>query len=97
MKKLDQDQIVEKLKSINGKWKKDGNTITGEFQFKNFIEAFSFMTQVAFEAEKMNHHPDWKNVYNRVVIRLSTHDAGGLTDLDIELAEKIDDILSKSA
>ena len=97
MKKLDQDQIVEKLNSINKIWKQDGDAIAAAFQFKNFIEAFSFMTQVAFEAEKMDHHPDWQNVYNKVVIKLSTHDAGGLTDLDFKLAKKIDEIRSKSA
>ena len=92
MKKLEKDQIAEKMKSINAGWKLEENSIAGEFNFKNFIEAFSFMTHVAFEAEKMNHHPNWQNVYNKVVIRLNTHDAGGLTDLDFELAAKIDRI-----
>jgi 4a-hydroxytetrahydrobiopterin dehydratase len=64
------------------------------FRFKNFTKAFSFITQVAFEAEKLNHHPDWSNSYNTVEITLSTHDVGGLTELDFKLAEKINKIIA---
>jgi len=72
-------------------WKEENNQLKKTFQFKNFTEAFAFMTRVAFIAEKMNHHPDWKNVYNRVEISLSTHDAGDVvTDRDKKLAEAID-------
>ena len=60
------------------------------FQFSNFIEAFSWMGKVAFLAEKLNHHPNWTNVYNKVDISLSTHDAGGLTELDLEFANSIE-------
>ena len=63
------------------------------FTFTNFVQAFGFMAQVALLAEKMDHHPDWSNAYNRVEITLSTHDAGGITDLDLELARKIETIL----
>ena len=63
-----------------------------EFVFKSFPEAFSFMTRVAFEAERLGHHPDWQNSYNRVRIELSTHDAGGVTEKDIELARHIERI-----
>ena len=63
-----------------------------EFHFHSFAEAFSFMTRVAFEAEHMNHHPDWFNSYNRVRIELSTHDAGRVTEKDHELARRIDKI-----
>ncbi|HUR81968.1 MAG TPA: 4a-hydroxytetrahydrobiopterin dehydratase, partial [Thermoanaerobaculia bacterium] len=63
-----------------------------EFRFADFTEAFSFMTAVAFAAEKRNHHPDWTNVYNRVAIRLTSHDAGGVTDRDYDLAKAIDAI-----
>lgn len=64
-----------------------------KFQFKNFSEAFAFMTRVALEAEKMDHHPDWSNVYNTVEIRLSTHSAGDIvTDKDRKLAQKIDSL-----
>ena len=60
------------------------------FQFKSFVEAFSWMCRVAFIAEKLNHHPNWSNVYNKVDISLSTHDAGGLTELDLEFANLIE-------
>ena len=77
-------------------WKEE-NTAEGqsalvkEFSFKNFVEAWGFMSSVALLAEKMDHHPDWSNVYNRVSIRLSTHDAGNkITDKDRKLAAEID-------
>lgn len=70
-----------------------GGTIDRVFKFKDFSEAFAFMSRVALAAEKANHHPDWSNSYNTVTIRLSTHDAGGLTARDIELAKAIDKLL----
>lgn len=74
-------------------WKEENNQLKRSFQFKNFIEAFSFMTKVALTAEKMNHHPNWSNVYNKVDISLCTHDAGDIvTDKDRKLAEAIDKI-----
>jgi len=74
-------------------WKLNSqNRLEAEFNFKNFPEAFSFMTRVAFEAERLNHHPDWSNSYNKVKIELTTHDAGGITGLDIELARRISKI-----
>jgi 4a-hydroxytetrahydrobiopterin dehydratase len=77
-------------------WKEDNNQLQASFQFKNFIEAFSFMTEVAFLAEKMNHHPSWHNVYNRVEIALSTHDAGNIvTDKDRQLAQAIDQVFAR--
>lgn len=60
------------------------------YTFRNFVEAFGFMTQVAILAEKMNHHPEWSNVYKTVKVVLTTHDAGGLTELDVKLAQKMD-------
>ena len=66
------------------------DAITKTFTFKNFNEAFGFMSRAALKAEAMNHHPEWFNVWNRVEVTLSTHDAGGLTDLDIELATFMD-------
>jgi 4a-hydroxytetrahydrobiopterin dehydratase len=63
-----------------------------EIRFETFPEAFSFMTRVAFEAERMDHHPDWSNSYNKVKIALTTHDAGGVTDKDLELARRIESI-----
>ncbi len=75
-------------------WIEKDNKLTKTFKFKDFTEAFGFMTRVAFIAEKMNHHPDWRNVYNTVEISLNTHDAGGvITDRDKNLAEKIDQII----
>lgn len=65
------------------------------FTFADFGEAFAFMTRVALIAEKMDHHPDWRNVYNRVEITLSTHDAGGVTGLDFEMAGKMDGVAGK--
>ena len=64
--------------------------ITKIFKFKDFIEAFSFMTNIAMIAEKMNHHPEWYNVYNRVDITLTTHDSGGVTEKDISLAKAME-------
>ncbi|MBG9375851.1 4a-hydroxytetrahydrobiopterin dehydratase [Panacibacter sp. DH6] len=72
-------------------WKEEKNTLYQKFEFKDFAEAFSFMTRVAFAAEKMDHHPTWKNTYNTVEIWLSTHDAGDVvTDKDRKLSVKID-------
>lgn len=77
-----------------GGWKEEDNTLHRKFTFKNFSEAFAFMTRVALEAEKMDHHPLWTNVYNTVEIWLSTHDAGDIvTDKDKKLAKKIDALL----
>lgn len=69
-----------------------GIAIFRAFRFKDFGAAFAFMTEVALQAEKMDHHPEWSNVYNRVDIRLTTHSAKGLTRLDIDLASRIDQI-----
>jgi 4a-hydroxytetrahydrobiopterin dehydratase len=72
-------------------WKEENNCLKRTFKFKDFTEAFGFMTKVALVAEKMEHHPNWSNVYNTVTIELSTHDAGNVvTDLDRKLAKAID-------
>jgi len=77
-------------------WTEQNNTLLRTFKFNNFIEAFGFMTEVAFHAEKQNHHPNWSNVYNSVVIELNTHDAGNtVTDKDHQLAAAIDKVYSK--
>lgn len=74
-------------------WKEEHNQLRRDLQFASFVEAFGFMSQVALVAEKMNHHPDWHNVYNKVSIRLSTHDAGDvITEKDRKLAAEIDKI-----
>ena len=75
-------------------WEEKNNTLYKKFEFKNFSEAFAFMTRVAIEAEKMNHHPLWTNVWNKVELWLSTHDAGDIvTDKDRKLADKIDALI----
>jgi len=72
-------------------WSEENNKLIKEFTFRNFTEAFGFMTQVAIQAEKINHHPYWTNIYNKVTIELSTHDAGNIvTDKDRKLAKIID-------
>ena len=74
-------------------WKEKNNTIEKTFEFKDFAEAFSFMTRVAFLAEKQGHHPNWTNVYNKVTIQLTTHDQGSeVTQKDWDLAEAIDSV-----
>lgn len=85
--KLDTAAIKEHLAALDG-WVLDEArpAISKTFKFKSFIEAFSFMTASALKAEKLNHHPEWFNVYSRVDVTLSTHDANGLTDLDFKLA-----------
>ena len=77
-------------------WKTESNALNRTFLFLDFTEAFAFMTQVALIAEKLNHHPEWSNVYNRVTITLTTHDAGNtITEKDKLLAQKIDKVYSK--
>ncbi len=78
-------------------WKEENNSLYRKFEFKDFSEAFAFMARVALEAEKMDHHPLWTNVYNRVEIWLSTHSAGDIvTEKDKKLAEKIDSFVKGS-
>ena len=88
--KLDRKAVDEALAGIEG-WTlaADGASISRTFTFRNFSEAFAFMTRSALAAEKMDHHPDWSNVYKTVNVTLNTHDAGGLTALDFELAKKM--------
>lgn len=89
MRALSVTEINEALRALPA-WKlNEQGKLEAAFKFKTFPEAFSFMTRVAFEAEKMDHHPDWSNSYDRVRVELTTHDAGGITGLDVELARKI--------
>jgi 4a-hydroxytetrahydrobiopterin dehydratase len=83
---------VSSLLAAMPEWRHDRmrDAITREFQFRDFMQAFSFMTELAIFAEKHNHHPEWSNVYNRVVITLTTHDANGLTQNDIDFANYAD-------
>ena len=91
MKKLTPDVRAAALKKLS-RWKPvmGRDAITRKFEFANFSEAFAFMTRAALLAEKMDHHPEWFNVYNRVEVTLSTHDAGGVTQKDIDLATAMD-------
>ena len=86
IEKNELDSFIEK----NPSWIIDNKTIKKEFKFDNFIDAFGFMSKVALLCEKMDHHPDWQNTYNKVRISLTTHDKGGITTNDIKLAESID-------
>jgi 4a-hydroxytetrahydrobiopterin dehydratase len=82
-------EIMQALANLPG-WRLEADTLVKTFAFGSFREAFSFMTRVAFEAEGLDHHPDWTNVYQRVTVRLNTHSAGGkVTGRDVELARKI--------
>ena len=93
--KLTADQRETALRSLHG-WVYDAeaDAITHDFKFRTFSEAFAFMTRVALSAEKADHHPEWRNVYNQVSIALTTHDAGGLSDKDIALATAIDKLIA---
>jgi len=85
-------QAEKELSKIKG-WSFRNDGIEKEFEFKDFVEAFGFMARVALLAEKANHHPEWSNVYNKVHVRLTTHDAGGVTDKDFKLAGGIEGLL----
>ncbi|MGN6775464.1 4a-hydroxytetrahydrobiopterin dehydratase [Rhizobium sp.] len=89
--KLDRTAIDENLAELSG-WAlaADGLSISKTFKFRNFVEAFGFMTEAALAAEKFNHHPEWFNVYSRVEVKLTTHDADGLTDHDVKLAKAME-------
>jgi 4a-hydroxytetrahydrobiopterin dehydratase len=94
-KKLSGDARKTALARLAG-WSevKDRDAITKKFTFRDFNEAFGFMTRAALVAEKLDHHPEWFNVYKKVEVTLATHDAGGVTELDIELAEAMDRLAS---
>ena len=89
MESLAESDIVEALAGLPA-WSRQGPRIRREFVFSSFVEAFGFMSSVALLAERADHHPEWHNVYNRVVIELTTHDAQGLTPRDFSLAREID-------
>ena len=84
--RLSAEFIDEELKNLKG-WKALNNKLHKEFEFNDFNQAFGFMTRAAMHIEKMNHHPEWFNVYNKIVVDLTTHDAGGITQNDINLAK----------
>ncbi len=89
MQKLAGPQLDAALSSLRD-WRVVNEKLHREYRFPDFIHAFGFMTTAALSIEKMNHHPEWSNVYNRVTVDLTTHDAGGITSKDIELAKLLD-------
>ena len=91
---LQAEELQELIAKTPG-WEIDSKYLKREFNFANFIDAFSFMTKVALICEKYNHHPNWENVYSKVIIKLSTHDLGGITNLDQSIALEINDIFEK--
>lgn len=94
--KMSEEQIVAALQLLNAnlsaeeQWVREGDKVTKTFRFKSFIRAFGWMSQIAIWAEKLNHHPEWFNVYNKVEVTLTTHDVGGLSELDFTLATKME-------
>ena len=90
--RLSQAEIEQELKNLPG-WKIVNEKLHKEFQFESFNQAFGFMTRSAMEIEKMNHHPEWFNVYNRITIELTTHDAGGITKNDVNLAKILNSLV----
>ena len=90
-RKLSESEIQQEVGGLDD-WKVVGGKVNKTFEFGDFVQAFGFMTRVAMEAEKMNHHPEWFNVYNRVRIDLVTHDVSGISNYDIKLAKIIDKV-----
>ena len=90
---LSEKEIFDFLQNQT-EWKLNNNKLERDFTFKSFVAAFGFMSQVALEAEKLNHHPQWTNVYNKVNVVLSTHDLNGISHLDLKLAQKINKIFN---
>ena len=94
MEKLSDAEIHAALAQLSG-WTLSGGKLHREYKFPDFIHAFGFMAAAAIAIEKMNHHPEWFNVYNRVTVDLTTHDAGGVTARDVELAKLLDRTAAK--
>jgi len=95
-RKLDTDEIARLLAQLPG-WTVEAGKLHREYRFTNFVEAFGVMTSVALVAERINHHPEWFNVWNTVRVDLTTHDAGGITAKDFELAEAMERIAAGKA
>ena len=88
------ESVVSTWLADHTDWTRDGDMLKRHLTFANFRQAFGFMTQVAMIAEKLDHHPEWSNVYSRVDLAITTHDAGGLTQLDLSFAEAVEAVLS---
>lgn len=89
--KLSETEIHSKLEALPG-WSLEAGKLHRQFRFGSFVEAFGWMSSVALVAESMGHHPEWSNVYNRVSVDLTTHDAGGITELDFTLAQRMSEL-----
>ncbi|MEO8602247.1 MAG: 4a-hydroxytetrahydrobiopterin dehydratase [bacterium] len=89
IQRLNDAEIAARLAALP-EWRLQGGKLHRELRFASFVEAFGFMASVALVAERMNHHPEWSNVYNRVVIELTTHDAGGISERDFALAAEVE-------
>lgn len=96
MKVLNKEQVEAALSNLEG-WSFNENGIVKNFVFEDFKEALSVMMGVGIIAEEMNHHPEWFNVYNKLDIRLSTHDAGGVTQKDVDMAQNIEGLIKSSS
>jgi len=92
MIRLSSEKISEELKNLPG-WSIKDEKLHRDFEFESFNQAFGFMTRAAMEIEKINHHPEWFNVYNRLTVDLMTHDAGGITQNDVELAKILNSLV----
>lgn len=92
MEPMRNEEIRQQLEKLDSDWQLDGDKLHRTFVFSDFVEAFGFMTRSAIHAEKMNHHPEWSNVYKRVEVFLVTHEAGGITQRDFELAAIMDSL-----
>jgi 4a-hydroxytetrahydrobiopterin dehydratase len=90
-KRLSEQEIEREVSKLKG-WKVANGKLSQKFEFNNFVQAFGFMTKVAMEAEKLNHHPEWFNVFNKVIIDLVTHDVEGISNYDIRLASIINQV-----
>ncbi len=93
-KSLSEAEIKERLPKIQG-WSAGGGKLHREYKFRDFIEAWGFMTSAALVIQAMDHHPEWSNVYDKVVIDLVTHDAGGITSMDVDLAGKLEELAGR--
>ncbi len=89
---LNNEELQNAIATIEG-WELTNGKLNAQIEFDNFKEAFTIMTRIAFEAELLGHHPEWTNIYNQLDISLTTHDAGGITEKDIELAKRINKII----
>jgi 4a-hydroxytetrahydrobiopterin dehydratase len=93
VEKMTDEQIGAGLNELSG-WELKNDKLHREFKFKNFVQAWGFMSQIAILAERADHHPEWSNVYSRVTIDLTTHEAGGISQRDFDLAAKINEVLA---